>query len=167
MASYVRETRDGYVFISKFGLHLEFGASQASDILPEKLLIWMETTELHLQLDLVYCRILDHVMYLQREPLNCRVLSARCCLQVYQSVILKERKGEYLGKTVQVVPHITDEIQVQQDGMASSSWFCWLGITVPGPSHFSMSHPPSPEKTQKCGHLFIVMFYATLFVASR
>ena len=33
--------------------------------------------------------------------------------QVYQSVILKERKGEYLGKTVQVVPHITDEIQVR------------------------------------------------------
>ncbi|CAN0548954.1 unnamed protein product, partial [Ectocarpus sp. 12 AP-2014] len=30
---------------------------------------------------------------------------------VYQSVISKERKGEYLGKTVQVVPHITDEIQ--------------------------------------------------------
>lgn len=32
---------------------------------------------------------------------------------MYQSVILKERKGEYLGKTVQVVPHITDEIQVR------------------------------------------------------
>ncbi|CAB1118556.1 unnamed protein product [Ectocarpus sp. CCAP 1310/34] len=31
--------------------------------------------------------------------------------RVYQSVISKERKGEYLGKTVQVVPHITDEIQ--------------------------------------------------------
>ncbi|CBJ33951.1 CTP synthase [Ectocarpus siliculosus] len=31
--------------------------------------------------------------------------------KVYQSVISKERKGEYLGKTVQVVPHITDEIQ--------------------------------------------------------
>ena len=31
--------------------------------------------------------------------------------KVYQSVINKERKGDYLGKTVQVVPHITDEIQ--------------------------------------------------------
>jgi|TARA_B110000037_G_scaffold77221_2_gene92348 CTP synthase len=30
---------------------------------------------------------------------------------VYQSVINKERKGEYLGKTVQVIPHITDEIK--------------------------------------------------------
>ncbi len=31
--------------------------------------------------------------------------------QVYYSVIKKERRGDYLGKTVQVVPHITDEIQ--------------------------------------------------------
>ena len=31
--------------------------------------------------------------------------------RVYQSVINKERKGEYLGKTVQVIPHITDEIK--------------------------------------------------------
>ena len=31
--------------------------------------------------------------------------------RVYQSVINKERKGEYLGKTVQIIPHITDEIK--------------------------------------------------------
>ena len=31
--------------------------------------------------------------------------------QVYESVIRKERKGEYLGGTVQVIPHITDEIK--------------------------------------------------------
>lgn len=31
--------------------------------------------------------------------------------KVYQSVINKERRGDYLGKTVQVVPHITDAIQ--------------------------------------------------------
>ncbi len=31
--------------------------------------------------------------------------------QVYQSVINKEREGRYLGRTVQVVPHITDEIK--------------------------------------------------------
>ena len=31
--------------------------------------------------------------------------------RVYQSVIEKERKGEFLGKTVQVVPHITNEIK--------------------------------------------------------
>jgi CTP synthase len=31
--------------------------------------------------------------------------------QIYQSVIEKERKGEYLGQTVQIIPHITDEIK--------------------------------------------------------
>ena len=31
--------------------------------------------------------------------------------QIYQSVIQKERRGEYLGKTVQVIPHVTDEIK--------------------------------------------------------
>src|SRR4026207_1350857 len=31
--------------------------------------------------------------------------------RIYQSVIHKERRGEYLGSTVQVIPHITDEIK--------------------------------------------------------
>jgi CTP synthase len=31
--------------------------------------------------------------------------------RIYQNVINKERKGDYLGKTVQIVPHITDEIK--------------------------------------------------------
>jgi len=31
--------------------------------------------------------------------------------RIYQSVINKERKGDYLGKTIQVIPHITDEIK--------------------------------------------------------
>lgn len=31
--------------------------------------------------------------------------------RIYQSVIQKEREGQYLGKTVQVIPHITDEIK--------------------------------------------------------
>ncbi|NLD69106.1 MAG: CTP synthase [Limnobacter sp.] len=31
--------------------------------------------------------------------------------QIYESVIKKERRGEYLGRTVQVIPHITNEIQ--------------------------------------------------------
>jgi CTP synthase len=33
--------------------------------------------------------------------------------QVYDSVISKERRGEYLGATVQVIPHITDEIKAK------------------------------------------------------
>jgi CTP synthase len=31
--------------------------------------------------------------------------------QVYEMVIMKERRGDYLGKTVQVIPHVTDEIK--------------------------------------------------------
>ena len=31
--------------------------------------------------------------------------------QIYQAVINKERRGEFLGKTVQVIPHVTDEIK--------------------------------------------------------
>ncbi len=31
--------------------------------------------------------------------------------KIYESIIRKERKGEYLGKTVQVIPHVTDEIK--------------------------------------------------------
>jgi CTP synthase len=38
--------------------------------------------------------------------------------QVYSSVIAKERRGEYLGDTVQVIPHITDEIKSRVLAMA-------------------------------------------------
>ncbi len=31
--------------------------------------------------------------------------------QIYKSVLEKERRGDYLGKTVQVIPHVTNEIQ--------------------------------------------------------
>ncbi|HSX11657.1 MAG TPA: CTP synthase [Chlamydiales bacterium] len=33
--------------------------------------------------------------------------------QIYESVIKRERKGDYLGKTVQVIPHVTDEIKTR------------------------------------------------------
>jgi len=41
--------------------------------------------------------------------------------QIYDSVIRKERRGEYLGKTVQVIPHITNEIQVFVERGAAAS----------------------------------------------
>ncbi|HAW89270.1 MAG TPA: CTP synthetase, partial [Gemmatimonadetes bacterium] len=31
--------------------------------------------------------------------------------RIYQDVITKERRGDYLGATVQIIPHITDEIK--------------------------------------------------------
>ena len=39
--------------------------------------------------------------------------------RIYSKVIQKEREGKYLGKTVQVVPHITDEIKAAVRGLAS------------------------------------------------
>jgi len=57
--------------------------------------------------------------------------------QIYDSVIRKERRGEYLGKTVQVIPHITNEIQAfiergaaaSHDGAADVA-ICEIGGTV-------------------------------------
>ena len=41
--------------------------------------------------------------------------------QIYESVIRKERRGEYLGGTVQVIPHITDEIKASVKAAASDA----------------------------------------------
>ena len=40
--------------------------------------------------------------------------------RIYQSVIQKERRGEFLGKTVQVIPHITNEIKERMQLLGSS-----------------------------------------------
>ncbi|KAG2685044.1 hypothetical protein I3760_10G106300 [Carya illinoinensis] len=56
--------------------------------------------------------------------------------KIYQSVIDKERKGDYLGKTVQVVPHITDAIQewiervsmIPVDGKAGPADVCVIEL---------------------------------------
>ena len=52
---------------------------------------------------------LGHYERFTHAPLtrDCNFTTGR----IYQSVIQKERKGEYLGKTVQVIPHVTDEIK--------------------------------------------------------
>ncbi len=42
--------------------------------------------------------------------------------QIYESVLRKERRGDYLGKTVQVIPHITNEIQDFIVRGASQAW---------------------------------------------
>jgi CTP synthase len=39
--------------------------------------------------------------------------------KIYQQVIMKERRGDYLGKTVQVIPHVTDEIKEAMRGVAN------------------------------------------------
>lgn len=52
--------------------------------------------------------------------------------QVYLSVIEKERRGEYLGKTIQIVPHIVDEIKhrIKATGEGSDFLVVELGGTV-------------------------------------
>ena len=48
--------------------------------------------------------------------------------QIYESVIKKERRGEYLGRTVQVIPHITDEIKRSIKLGAGDSDVCMVEI---------------------------------------
>ena len=52
--------------------------------------------------------------------------------QIYESVIRKERRGEYLGKTVQVIPHITNEIQdyIRRGAEGYDIALCEIGGTV-------------------------------------
>lgn len=52
---------------------------------------------------------LGHYYRFTNSPLS--RLSNATSGQIYEAVIKRERKGDYLGKTVQVVPHITDEIK--------------------------------------------------------
>ena len=48
--------------------------------------------------------------------------------QIYESVIRKERRGDYLGGTVQVIPHITDEIKSRIYEAAQGSEICIVEI---------------------------------------
>ena len=50
--------------------------------------------------------------------------------QVYYSVISKERRGEYLGSTVQVVPHVTEEIKNRIKSMEGELLVIEIGGTV-------------------------------------
>lgn len=43
--------------------------------------------------------------------------------KIYQTVIARERKGEYLGKTVQVIPHLTDEVKKRAKASATSDHY--------------------------------------------
>jgi len=52
--------------------------------------------------------------------------------QVYQVVIEKERKGEYLGKTVEVIPHIPDEIKSRIKNVAKNTKADFVLIEIGG-----------------------------------
>ena len=52
--------------------------------------------------------------------------------RIYSNVLEKERRGEYLGKTIQVIPHVTDEIKqwISADEDESDFMLCEIGGTV-------------------------------------
>lgn len=52
---------------------------------------------------------LGHYYRFSHSPLSRKSIATTG--QIYETVIKKERRGDYLGKTVQVIPHVTDEIQ--------------------------------------------------------
>lgn len=52
--------------------------------------------------------------------------------RIYQSVIDKERRGDYLGKTVQIVPHITDEIKRKVKQLGNTGRFDFVITEIGG-----------------------------------
>ena len=60
--------------------------------------------------------------------------------RIYQTVIEKERKGDYLGKTVQIIPHITDEIKRRIQLLEANKQFDFI-VTEKGVIH----HPDAKK----------------------
>ncbi|TAJ78015.1 MAG: CTP synthase [Gallionellaceae bacterium] len=94
--------------------------------------------------------------------------------QIYESVIRKERRGEYLGKTVQVIPHITNEIQafVERGAAASLDGKADVAIVEIGGTVGDIESLPFLEAARQMGlrmgrhqvayvHLTLVPYIAT------
>ena len=74
--------------------------------------------------------------------------------QVYETVILKERRGDYLGKTVQVIPHVTDEIKARIRQVADPKRSTSSSRKSAAPSAISKACPsskPSGNSFSKSG----------------
>jgi CTP synthase len=94
--------------------------------------------------------------------------------QIYDSVIRKERRGEYLGKTVQVIPHITNEIQafIERGAAASHDGNADVAIVEIGGTVGDIESLPFLEAARQMGlrmgrnqvayvHLTLVPYIAT------
>jgi len=94
--------------------------------------------------------------------------------QIYDSVIRKERRGEYLGKTVQVIPHITNEIQtfIERGASASHDGMADVAIVEIGGTVGDIESLPFLEAARQMGlrmsrnhvayvHLTLVPYIAT------
>ena len=69
--------------------------------------------------------------------------------QVYRNVLEKERRGDYLGRTVQVIPHITDEIQSAIRKGAEGADICMVEI---GGTVGDIESLPFLEAIRQMGH---------------
>ncbi len=73
--------------------------------------------------------------------------------KVYQTVIEKERRGDYLGKTVQVIPHITDEIKDGIRALGGERGFRDRRDRRDGGRHrvtaFPRGHSPVPQRGRR------------------
>ena len=78
--------------------------------------------------------------------------------QIYESVIRKERRGDYLGGTVQVIPHITDEIKhfIRTGAGDADVAIVEIGGTVGDIESLAVpgSHPPDELAARPQQHLF-------------
>ncbi|WP_440710819.1 CTP synthase [Herbiconiux sp. YIM B11900] len=72
--------------------------------------------------------------------------------QIYSSVIAKERRGEYLGDTVQVIPHITDEIKRRMRLQASDASRPDVIITEIGGTVGDIESQPFIESARQVRH---------------
>lgn len=75
---------------------------------------------------------LDLGHYERFTSVNCSRADSISAGQIFNNVIKKERKGDYLGSTVQIIPHITDEIKkrIQEDLTDEDFVICEIGGTV-------------------------------------
>ena len=72
--------------------------------------------------------------------------------QIYSTVLAKERRGEYLGETVQVIPHITDEIKRRMRLQASESPKPDVIITEIGGTVGDIESQPFIESARQVRH---------------
>ncbi|MFO0757258.1 MAG: CTP synthase [Byssovorax sp.] len=89
--------------------------------------------------------------------------------RIYEAVISKERRGEYLGATVQVIPHVTDEIKTRIRGAAEGAD---IAIVEIGGTVGDIESLPFLEAIRQlkieCGHQNAISVHVTLvpFIAT-
>ncbi len=78
--------------------------------------------------------------------------------RLYEQIIAKERRGDYLGKTVQVIPHVTNEIKAAMKKVAQDAQAFSYARTAKTPNRgtvgFVVAGFEDERKTERPGHTF-------------